>query len=59
MANGENARAKGHIREYWSRRPFAGWGWGKMIKRLTHRQERHMKKELLREATNGDHLGEG
>lgn len=50
MAKGENA-AQHRNREYWSRRPFAGIGWGKAIKRLTHRQERRV--EAKREIKDG------
>jgi hypothetical protein len=50
MAKGENARRNGHIREYWSRRPFAGFSPSKLIKTLTHRKERRvLAKNALRE----------
>lgn len=45
MANGENAKQNGHIREYWSRRPFSGLGWGKVFKVFCHRKERRDAKK--------------
>ena len=41
MAHGQNAAANGHHREYWSRRPYSGIGWGRACKEVTHRIERH------------------
>ncbi len=42
VAKGENAEKNGRHREYWSRRPFSGWGWSKWVKVMTHRQERRV-----------------
>lgn len=55
MAKGKNAQR--HHREYWSRRPFSGWGWGKVYKVLTHRKERRVESkqavaEQLKDQTN-------
>lgn len=54
MAKGKNAAKNGHHREYWSWRPFSGWGWGKWVKTLTHRQERRvLAKREIKEQLDG------
>ena len=43
MAHGRNAASCGHNREYWSRRPGSGLGWGRCFKTATHRIERRVE----------------
>ena len=43
MAQGQNAQKNGYNREYWSRRPFSGIGWGKSLKVACHRKERRVE----------------
>jgi len=58
MAKGERAERNGHNREYWSRRPFAGWGRGRVIKIMTHRKERRvLAKREIREELDGGRNG--
>ena len=51
MAHGRNAVQRS--REYWSRRPYSGIGWGKDLKILTHRKERRDGERLLRHEDDG------
>lgn len=47
MPHGENAQKNGHNREYWSRRPCSGFGWGSPFKEMTHRRERRAATRLV------------
>lgn len=49
MTHGERAERNGHCgREYWSRRPGSGMGWGRTWKRVTHRIERLLRRREVR-----------
>jgi hypothetical protein len=49
MAKGKNAQKNGHCgREYASRRPYSWVGHGRIVKDLTHRKERVLRKVALR-----------
>jgi hypothetical protein len=54
MAQGENAKKIGHCgREYWSRRPGSGIGWGQRFKEVTHRRERRQATRIERDVLTG------
>jgi hypothetical protein len=36
--------------DYWSKRPYGGDGFGKSVKKITHKKERMIDKKLEREA---------
>lgn len=49
----ESAERRGHIRELWSRRPFAGWTKSAANKLLSRRLERRRLKCLTEGGNNG------
>jgi hypothetical protein len=36
--------------DYWSKRPYSGHGFGKIVKKLTHRKERAIDKQIEHDA---------
>lgn len=35
--------------DYWSKRPYSGVGYGPIVKDMTHRVERRINKDIIRE----------
>ena len=50
MPHGENAEKAGRPGyEFWGRRPFSCLGFGRWVKRMTHRAERRQGKQEIEE----------